>query len=212
MRKANGIKMKKIMCLTLVIACALLLFACANPANALVEVVNNSSPTKIVTNTYYTAGKDKLVGTFTSYIAEDSVTLDYEYQYYAPVAPGNERIDTKDGTVTYKDGKYSTDGDSWFAESPTGSLTDVGLNLDLKKLGSYELLDNGRTLEAVLTVEEAKEVLGLNISATEDGITLTVETNGTKITMLTVSYATENANVVIKTSYEYTPVQAPVQD
>ena len=213
MRKANGIKMKKIVCLILVLVCSLSLFACTNSADALIDVVDNSSPTKITTLTFFRAGTDKLEGSFISTIDGENTTLEYSYQYYAPVtADGTDRIATKKGTVQYENGKYSTDGENWFTEAPTGSLTDVGLHLNLKNLGSYELSADGRSLTAYLTNEEAKEVLGVEISAGEDGIELIVDTNGTKITKLTVSYATENAEVVIESSYEYLPKQGSVEE
>jgi len=213
MRKAIGTEMKKIICLILVLVCSFSLFACKNDADALIEVVNSSSPTKITTLTYFTAGSDTLQGSFVSTINEDGSTLEYSYQQYAdPTDLSEDRIITKSGTVYNKDGKYSTDGETWYVEAPDASLANVTFNLNLKNLGEYELSTDKRTLIAVLTCEEAKAVLGVNISANEEeGIVLVVEINGTKIVKASVSYVTAQAEVVIETSYEYLPIQHEIE-
>ena len=137
----------------------------------------------------------------------DNSTLTYEYQEYAPVSPsGTERITTKSGKVYYQDGKYSTDGENWFTEAPETSYVEVGFTLNLKNLGAYEVSTDKKTLTAVLTAEEAKLVLGMEVSATEDGVELVVETNGSKLIKTSVKYNTELAEIVIDTSYEYLPI------
>ena len=107
-RKANGAEMKKIVSLILVLVCALSLFACSNASDAFVEVVNNSEPTKITTQTFVTSGSDTLQGWFESTINENGTTLTYNYQDYAPVTPdGTDRIATHTGTIYCVDGRYS---------------------------------------------------------------------------------------------------------
>jgi beta-glucanase (GH16 family) len=72
--------------------------------------------------------------------------------------------------------------------------------IHLSKLGDYEMNDAKTTLTATLTVEKAAEVLGMTLNATSD-VVITVSTNGTYLTRVSIEYTKGEASVRIDTSY-----------
>lgn len=207
--------MKKILCLALLLVCAFSFFSCAGATDAFIEVVNTSKPTKIVSITHFKpAGEAALEGEFITTVKEDMITFEFEYQRFAEIAPGaTDRVETVKGTVYYKDGKYSTDGENWFTEAPEVGLGHIGLNLTPANLGDFTITKDQRTLFTTLTAEQAQALLGINvISVDENGVYLTIDTNGTKLVKTSVSYSTGNAEVSIETSYEYLAPEAPAED
>ena len=211
-------KMKKIICMLVFVACAFSLFSCgkggsSKGAEAIVEMVNSSSPDRISTKTYYTFDEDTLEGSYVTTIDGQEFTFDYEYQDYAdPVKDGgSDYIITRKGVIYYKDGKYSTDGEEWFSEIPDEAYSKMSLNIELKKLGKYTVSNDGTSITAVVSAKQAEAILGITLSAvTEDGVQIVIKTNGTKFVGLEVSYETyvgeeKTASVVIDTSYEYIP-------
>ncbi len=213
--------MKKIICLLLAITCVFALISCSDKdAENFVKLVNESVPTKITTHTHFTYGSEEpLVGRFVTTVDGSKTTLEYEYQRNAipGVDDSEDPVMTISGTVQYSDGKYSEDGgETWTAETPDAAAMQIKFNLDLKKLGKYEL--DGNTLTATLTSKNVFDVLGLTLEGvSDDGVTLTVNTNGTYLTAVTVSYTkviSENnsADVIIDTSYTYNSVNTPEEN
>ena len=213
--KGYGTQMKKILCLALLLVCTLSFVACTGATGAFIEVVNSSKPTKIVSITHFKPeGETALEGKFVTLIDGDEVTFEFEYQQFCEIAPGKtDRVETVSGTVYYKNGKYSTDGENWFTEAPELGLGNIGLNLTPDNLGDYTLTSDQRTLFTTLSAEEAAVVLGIDaLTVDEDGVYLTIDTNGTKLVKMTVSYSTGNAEVSIETSYEYLAPEAPAPE
>ncbi len=199
--------MKKIICLLLVLTCAFTLFSCADKEiEAHIELVNASNPTNITTHTSYVSEEETLSGRFVTAIEDDVCTMTYSYERLAdPVLDGGEdRIKEVEGTVYYKDGKYSEDGENWSAASPDNNLVNIVFDLNVKNLGDCTLSSDGKTLSTTLNAEQAQKVLGLTLPASEEGISLSITHNGTYLSYIVISYvSTSGANVMIETSYAY---------
>lgn len=209
--------MKKLVCLFLILACSLALFACGKdkepeirPEDVLLEVVNASEPTKITTMSCYnhTASGIKYNGTYTTVLTADGFVFDYEYQQKAVVEPGaspDNPVETKKGSVIYAGGLYSEDGgETWKSEAPDTGALNVALNLSKDNLGTYTVSKDGKSISAVVNSEAAKNLFGLNIAS--DAINVKITTNGKYLTQINISYETEAAEVSIDTSYAYIAV------
>jgi len=208
--------MKKIICLILALTCVFTLISCsADDLDALVEIIDTSAPTRITTLTTYQYGSQTFTGKFqTDITGSDSVT-DYRYQRYALVDDASKdavevegNIATVSGKVYYKNGKFSEDGETWFAEAPDTSVVSMKLTLDEEYLGEYTISNNGMTLTASgLNKDALRAILGIDVAVNDAGASLTVNTNGNYITGLTVSYvaAETEAVVTIDSSYTYNP-------
>ena len=179
-----------------------------DPEEAFFNAVETSKPTQIKTLTYYTEeGKDSFNGTFETVINGNDFEFKYSYSEVAtldniksPDATLDGNIVTFSGTVYYENGKYSTDRETWFTEAPAVTDKAPKLNLNREKLGEYEMNDVKTSLTATLTPEAAAEVLGIVIDADSD-IVITVKTNGTYLTRLSVTYTKGTASCRIDTSY-----------
>ena len=204
--------MKKILCLLLALACAFSLFACKSEdvMDLFVQTVEASNATKITTRYSYTdASGEVFNGSFVTEIDGEDFVLNYDYERYATIEEAADSYKVSvEGSVYYKDGKYSEDGETWFTTAPDTGAIAIKFNLDKANLGEYTLSPDGNTLNATLTAEQALAVLGadLDISGTAE---LTVVTNGKYLTSVSVNYTTaSNGTVTLDTSYTYNTVAA----
>ena len=102
---------------------------------------------------------------------------------------------------------------NWGAESPDAAAMQIKFALDGKNLGQYEISKDGKTLETVVTAEEAEAILGIALNSTEDGVSITITHDGKNLRGITVSYSTEYAEIVsIDTSYSYNAVVSPFEE
>lgn len=191
----------------------LALFSCGPDADEFIEIAGKSSPTKIITQTSVNDGNEKLAGRFETTVNGSDSEMVYEYQRYATVEEGVAEdnpdgfIKTVSGTVYYKGGKYSVDGENWTTEVPDASALQVKLKLTEKNLGKFSVSSDGRTLTTTITSAQAKAILGIDVKATDDGVALTLVTDGVYLRSISVSYATEHAeNISIETSYSYNAI------
>ena len=218
--------MKKILCLLLTLVLSIGLVSCnliggkdsddGNGANGnqggsvdtIAATVNSSTPTQIVTKVDYTAAGMSTVTS--SYVTErDSKTGAEKFTFhivrYATVEemlPSATK--TIEGTVWKNaDGSVTnSNGDSWSAADAVGYLAEK-LNLKSSYFKSYEISDNGNDLTAYVTAANSERVFGAKIDASGD-IKLVVDTNGTYLYNVTVTYETvSGATVNIVTSYDY---------
>ena len=206
--------MKKIVCLLLALMCVFAAVSC-NSASSLKkgtlktisETVNASVPTKIVTRTEY-VGRDTLTAMYITQIdrASGKSQFDFEYERYSKIeemVPGG--IKKISGTVYYaQDGSVTnSDGESWSADEALGYLPD-GISIDKSAFKSYELTDNGNDLKAYVAAEDSLRVFGSNIDA-EGDILLEVDTNGTYLYSIKITYTAKGTGdvVVVNTSYDY---------
>ncbi|MBQ9070862.1 MAG: hypothetical protein IJY23_05900 [Clostridia bacterium] len=207
--------MKKIICLLLILVCAVACVSCGGvkkvfkigTLETIKETVESSAPTKIVTRTEY-VGVDTLSSMYITQKdrASGKAQFDFEYQRYATVEemiPGG--IKTVSGTVYYAaDGTVSSaSGESWSADEAIGYLSE-SLNLEKSGFKSHELSDSGNDLKAYVSAEDSLRVFGSNIDA-EGDILLEVDTNGKYLYNVKISYTAKGtgATVVINTSYDY---------
>ena len=200
--------MKKIIALFLALTCVFALFSCGGgdeQAEAFINLVNASKPTKITTLSTLTSDGVSFGGKYETFVDGDNFEMNYRYQRPATIEDANEDgyIFTEEGKIIYKDGKYSTDGgESWGTAVPDTGAISVKLSLVAENLGDYSFSKNGYSLSTTLTAEEAEKVLGIKINGT-DSVSLVVTTNGTYLTGVTVQYETATSTVVIDTSYTY---------
>jgi hypothetical protein len=213
--------MKKILCLILALSC---IFSCTlaftscddgkggesqDPDKAFFDAVADSRASEIKTLTYYTIeGQDPFNGTYeTSIKANGDFTFKYKFTRIATlddadnpdvVIEGNRA--TLSGTVYYSAGQYSYDQENWFTEAPAVTVNHPKLNLDKEKLGEYEMNEAKTSLTATLSAEDAQAVLGLEIDATSD-VVIKISTNGTYLTLVSISYEKGDAKVRVDTSY-----------
>ncbi len=214
--RRKDMKIKRIVCLLLALACTAALFSCGPSADDFIEIAAKSSPTKITTLTSVNDGDETLAGKFVTTVDGSNSVMEYEYQRYATVEEGvaennpNGFIKTLSGKVIYKDGAYSTDdGVTFTTDIPDASALQIQFKLTKKNLGKFSVTDGGKTLTTTITSAQAKAILGRDIEATEDGVVLTIVTDGVYLRSVSVSYATENAeNISIETSYSYNTLQA----
>lgn len=210
--------MKKIISLLLALTCIFAFVSCGEEtaADKFVKIVNSSEPTRIITNTSYDDGENKFVGRYETTLYGSDFEFSYSYQQYAdPTTSANpdEYIQTVSGKVYYNDGLYSVDGVNWGAVSPDAAAMQVKFVLDAENLGDYEISTDGKTLETVVTAEQAEAILGIKLNATEDGVSIVITHDGKNLRGITVSYATEYAEVVsLDTSYSYNAVVSPFEE
>lgn len=219
---------KKLVCLLLLLTCSFALFACDGedtppqdtppaetqlPDAEFFEMVKNSDPNMISTVTTTTDKNTKIPynGKYDTYIEEDgSYRFEYEYQLALPVSLENigkpSAVETKNGTILYKDGLYSTDGENWGSAAPETDVLNVKLDLNRDYIGEYKMSKDGKTLTATVSAENAEKILGVKINATKD-VVIKISTNGTYLSRIIVDYENKAATVKIDTSYAYVPAQ-----
>lgn len=172
----------------------------------LYAIANNSRPTKITTDVSYVTNEgDNLSGYYVTTVDGNDTIFEYSYdRLYTPaesVAEGtDERIKTVEGVIYYNDGVYSGDQGEW--KPGTGTAYDIKFYLDKADLKDVTLNEDGTVLTAKVAPEKAVNVIGTDLKAVGD-ISLTVQTNGVNLTMVTVTCDTANGAMTIRTSYTY---------
>lgn len=227
--------MKKILCLLLTLVLSFGIVSCKkdkdgdndggnnnaqNQTNVVENVnntINSSSPTQIVTTVRYTApGQSELIS---SYVTERDAKENIEkFEFHIKRRAGIEEgipggIKELQGTV-WKDAEGSvlnSEGDAWSAADAVGYLAE-SLTLRESYLKSYESSDNGNDITAYVTVANSERVFGASIAAQGD-IKLEIDTNGTYLYKVTVTYTTASgATVSVVTSYDYAVINLEVND
>ena len=203
-----------LLALLMLVSCVLAMVSCKK--SAIYELAANSAPTVIVTAVdYIDADGTQLIGDYTMSIEGDNSICEFLYQRYRLPEDGvaddtYEMIKEKKGTIYYKDGAYSTDGDEYEAEAPTA--IQLRFNLDKDYLKDVSISEDDTVLTAKISPENAKHVLGTDLKAGGD-ISITVKTNGVNLTMVFVEcVAVNGATVSIRTSYSYNSVNLEFPD
>ena len=198
----------------MLVGCVLAMVSCKK--SAIYELAANSAPTVIVTAVdYIDADGTQLIGDYKMSIEGDNSIFEFLYQRYRYPEDGvaedtYEMIKEKKGTIYYKDGAYSTDGDEYEAEAPTA--IQLRFNLDKDYLKDVSISEDDTVLTAKISPENAKHVLGTDLKA-EGDISITVKTNGVNLTMVFVEcVAVNGATVSIRTSYSYNSVNLEFPD
>ena len=203
-----------ILALALMLGCVLALASCKKTSE-IYEIVASSSPTKTVTLVdCVTASGDVLHGNFIMEVEGNNSIFTYDYQRYRTIKDGvanntDERIKTVEGTVFYKDGKFSFDGDEWEAEAPTSASIRFDLRAEYLTNAS---LNGEKELVAELTPENAINVLGVDIKASANA-RITVRTNGKNLSQVIIEYTNADGDsVTIDTTYTYNSVSLTFPD
>ena len=203
-----------LLALLMLVSCVLAMVSCRK--SAIYELAANSAPTVIVTAVdYIDADGTQLIGDYTMSIEGDNSIFEFLYQRYRLPEDGvaddtYEMIKEKKGTIYYKDGAYSTDGDEYEAEAPTA--IQLRFNLDKDYLKDVSISEDDTVLTAKISPENAKHVLGTDLKAAGD-ISITVKTNGVNLTMVFVEcVAVNGATVSVRTSYSYNSVNLEFPD
>ncbi len=201
--------MKKSLCLILVLTLCLgsaFALASCKKGKDIYDIAAELAPTKTVTSVDYTAANGDDLGAWYTLESDggDSI-FTYEYKRYRTSAEAIEdndpsTIKTISGKLYCKDGKVSEDGVNW-TSSPVP--TTISLNLAPDKLEGAVISEDGKTLTATITKENAVAVIGTDLAA-DGALSLTVKSNGTYLTEVVISCTTvEGAAVCVRTSYSY---------
>ena len=178
-------------------------------ASDICEIANKSRPTKITTDvSLVTTAGDSLAGYYVTTTDGSNVIFEYYYEKLATpaesVAIGStDRIIKTEGVINYKDGSYySGDNDKWIPG--TGTAFDLKFHVDESVLRDVVFSEDKMSFEAKVSAEDLVKVIGTDLDAKGDA-TLSVETNGVNLTMLSVVCETGNGTVSVRTSYTYNP-------
>lgn len=209
--------MKKILCLLLALVAVFSIVACgeeeppvvppaASAEEQFIDTVDSSEPTKITTlYSYITEEDDALNARYVTEIKEDGYTFSYKKDRFAKIEEASkDPIITEEGVVYYKDGQYSTDGETWFAEAPDVDAMVMKFDISLDNIGeNYSFNESYTELTVTTDNTGAKNILGIELDAIGE-VTVKVTTNGKYLTLISVAYTTESgASVTLDTSYTY---------
>jgi len=176
------------------------------------SAVNNSQPNLIVTKTAVTnsALEATATGFYRTEINGENYVFSYKYDKFNKIGEGTSQISTVGPhTIEYTDGHYFLDGTEVYAR-PNPEVLNVDLNLNKNLLGNYVISVDGDRLDTKVSAANAEKILGVKISATGD-VQITVQTDGTHLWMVSVSYTDNQTKVTIDTSYTYEPVSESVE-
>ena len=212
--------MKKILALLLAVLCIFSVVSCgkddgdgeeptgaaAEQVTAIANVINSSVPTTIVTVTEYEYGDETYKGRFETEIDKNPEKSIFSFSYTRPARiedAADSNVVSVEGKVYYNNGQVSVnEGDTW--EAAGSSYLALALNLDAKKLKSFTVSEDGNTLTATATPENAERILGTSVSA-EGDVTITIVTNSVYLYNVRIAYTAKDtgASVVVDTSYDY---------
>ncbi len=208
--------MKKVLCLVLSLVMLLCLVACDNSQGKtdLFDLIDQGRvPVTITTTVSYNyideANADNnvsLSGYYKTVNEWDRSIFTFTYERLPTVEEKSDTlVKTISGTI-YKDGdKVSTDGDTF---EDASALPGFGITVDLKEenFPSYTVSEDGKSFSATLTGDNIEKALGVKLSCNDEGVKVTVTSNGTVLSGITVAYKTASgADLFIATSYTYTP-------
>lgn len=223
--------MKKIICLLLALVAVFALAACGTEpceihadtdgnlvcdvcesevdgGYAIFAMVAASEPTQVTTIEEVSIDGAPFTSIYTTTIyADGSFTHRAETQRPATLADEDEDgVVESTKVVEYKNGVYTVDGES-VVEAPVINQLGVKREINAKNVKSYTVDKNGKTLTAMLDKAACEAIFGISVSA--DSVSLTVTTNGVRLSQITVSYTDANGSIITtQTSYSYTPVAA----
>lgn len=210
--------MKKFLCLLLTLALTFAFVSCngigkkneesEGSVATISATINSSTPTQIVTKVdYIVEGEDTLTS---SYVTEKDTAngverFTFHTKRYATVEEmSHESIKEIEGTVWKNaDGSIkSSTGDTWSKADAVGYLPEK-LTITESVFKTYKMTDKGNDLTATIAAGDAERVFGVDIAAASD-ISIVIDTNGTYLYKVTVSYATASgATIIVTTSYDY---------
>lgn len=214
--------MKKILCLLLTLILAVACVSCGNKnkgaedagsVEAIANTVNSSNPTQVVTKVSLT--KDGFGTVTSSYITEKDTAsgvekFEFHTQRYADpeTMQSPEAVNKLDGVIWKNaDGSVkSSSGDSWSKDDAVGYVAEK-LNIVASVFKDCKFSDDGKDLTATVGASDSERFFGTDIGASGD-ISVEIDTNGTYLYNVTVSYTTaDGAKVIVTTSYDYANIK-----
>ncbi len=201
--------MKKVLIVLTVIALIMSVMLTGCGKDDIYDVIGASTPTKITTLVEYnTTQGDKLTGFYVTEIEGNDLRFTYEYERLATpeesVADNStDRVKAISGVIEYKDGAYSGDSEEW--KPGSGAAIDLKLNITKKGLKDVEISEDGLTLTGKIATGKLEDVIGSSIAATED-VSIKVETNGTNVTLISLTIKTASGTMSVRTSYSYAEI------
>ena len=208
--------MKRILGLILVLAlalsCVFVFAACKKdepaPTNTktIYDLVASANPTKTVTLTDYVKGETTYEGEFIMSVEGNNSIFEFSYERPKTIPEGAEdgitnSVKEVSGVIYFKDGKFSEDGDKWTAEAPATTL--FAFDLKAEYLTGAAITNEGKTLTAEMTAENAIKVLGTDLKP-QGNVKITVNSNGVNLSRVILEYVTaDGASVRIDTTYTY---------
>lgn len=207
--------MKKITSLLVALTLVFALFSCGGGSqlDEFIDIFENSEPTMITT---YITQENKAVtveSSQTTIIYGEDFEIRYEREDLQTPGSGMNEDEYKkstSGQIFYHNGMFSVDGgETWTTSMPDPATELIKFDLSAAEIEDYEVT-GGKKLTAILSAEQAAALLGVEINANEDGVTLVIEHDGANLRKINVSYVTENSTTVsIVTSYTYDAVTSP---
>ena len=173
---------------------------------AICEIARQSKPTKVTTEVHYVTNTgDELEGYYVTQPDGTNAIFTYYYERLATpaesVESGNsDRILAFEGVINFKDGVYFGDEEEW--KPGSGTAFDIAFNIDSSLLKEDVVNEDGNILDAKIAQENIAEFIGTNLNAVGDA-TVSITTNGVNLTAISISCATANGTVTIRTSYTY---------
>ena len=209
--------MKKLICLILSLALTLglafAMTACGDeegndnvdPVTKICNIVGESAPTRIITQTDYVVNGIALGGEYITEIEGNNSILTYSYEKMSDPMDGNSNPHTTvSGKIYYKDGRFSEDGITWKTGAP--STTPIIFNVSKDVFVNPVVSQDGYTLTAEITPEAALAAFGTDLAA-EGNLVVEIVTDGTNLRDINISGTTaQGASVMVRTSYTYTAV------
>ena len=199
--------MKKILCILLVLAVVFAVASCRDdveetPAEIIKDIVDQSSPTKIVTIVQYISDGETLSSVYTTEIdkANNKSVLKYDIEKFGDIEAGDpDRIMKLAGEIRYLNGAIKdTTEDSWSTAVDLAPAFELDVSRSL--FAEYTVSEDGTTITGKVSGDNVALVLGTDQFSAEE-INIKVMTNGTYIYSLDISYTTATgATVVVNTS------------
>lgn len=205
--------MKKIACVLLCLVLAfgaLLALTSCQETKDIYTIANTSDATAVNTIISYTAPNgDMLPGWFVMKSEGNNAIIEYNFNRYqdpeesALGGADASRIVNVSGKTYYYGGKYYDEGEfvAW-----VGAPSDANFKfqLDPAKLTNPAVSIDGKTLTARITAEACLDMFGFDLDCDEDGVLLVLNTNGTYLTDVALSCASDSgAKISLVSSYTY---------
>lgn len=180
-------------------------FEYENPGVAILKMVAEAQPTSIKTVTNASFDDATYTGVYDTVIYSAN---HFVYTYSQEKLNGSfddEGAVVKDeGELIYKDGVYTLNGVA-VAGAPDVAYLNIKSEITAENIGEYTVDKTGRELTATLTNEACEKMFGINPGA--ENITLTLKTNGSRLSQIDIMYTDASGVVVsIQTSYSYSVV------
>ena len=220
--------MKKLICLLLALVAMFALVSCgecdtcvdddkdglcdecggpvALPGAEIFAMVKNAEPTQITTIDEVSMDGEAYNRVYNTTIYSDG-SFKHVFEIERPASLDEESesaVVVESGVIEYANGKYTLNGEA-VAAAPEVAYINAKNEITAANVTDFTIDSTGRVLTANLTTAACKAIFGIDVEA--ENITLTLTTNGTRLSQIVLSYTDANGvTVTSQTSYSYAPV------